>query len=224
MKEKEEQSVVLKTVYIADDGTKFDSKSECKFYEDNIMILKALNTFKQLDMENPHCIPCDGLENNEEYEYDWYLIKDAKDLETFKSTGLASSECAFKSYPEIICVEKDDYEYPYVHTLSDCISYIKDFCKNFGLQISFKKYEDSDLSNYAEEITTKASYSYILHSVYRKYLQNYLDPNASNKSYKHIDDFEKNEFKDKEYVSSLLNEQEFKEYQELCFTQPISQK
>lgn len=147
MKIRTEVKMVKKEIkiYVADDGTEFNSNVECAKYEAELKREKLLEAAKSLeieDLDNELPINTDGLPNENNY-FTWYKIKDAEDFEIVDNLYNNSLQ-TLDSYPEIICVETDnwDNDSAWMVKLTDCKRDTEDFWLHLGYEVTFKKIKE----------------------------------------------------------------------------------
>lgn len=108
------------TIYITDDGKRFDNLELAQEHEKHVKALEKLETFK---IDGPNYTPFDEcralafawkwykVQNQDEFDQVLRLITEAYDIES-------SSYCLFKDcvkFPEYICIS---YNHKRVHTLT----------------------------------------------------------------------------------------------------------
>ena len=132
-------------VYIANDGTKFNTEQECLDYErqkDNLIELSKKLQIEELD----YLMPLIDEETRESHAYMWYKIENTKDFkilaELFKEHGSNIQELT--KYPEIMCIDAYNDYYPYndyacSFTLSDCKQATEKFWEQMGYKVTIEK-------------------------------------------------------------------------------------
>lgn len=136
-------------VFVAEDGTTFDTASECVNYEKKRKQWKFIEEAEKLRIEKlNNVMPVTDIEHREDNKYSWYTIRNKGDLD------LIAKACGYHNFdeaspieincPEILCVETLDYaeEYEgeiYCYTLSSIMENIKEFMEEFGYKVEFEK-------------------------------------------------------------------------------------
>ena len=128
------------TKFIANDGEEFGNQWACKAHEwdihDKENMPESAEAFK-LKVLNGYP-PCDGSENWESHNYEWFKVNNVEELtlvrETFQITETKTTKC--DSFPEYICIEHDDTYYQcFGQTLSRCIEYVKELLGKLGFDV-----------------------------------------------------------------------------------------
>lgn len=129
-------------VFVAEDGTTFDTASECVEYERNIRMQPVSKLhIEKLDGLVPLTdgMTCDG---NEFY---WYKVNDEDDFNTLNAYYEGKVDEP-KEYPNILCLEVnecyiDGYSMfdVYSYELTDIMESIKEFMEEFRYKVKFEK-------------------------------------------------------------------------------------
>lgn len=151
MKIKEKLVKTVVPVYVAEDGTEFETVMDCEKHESNKRREKLIEEAKKLRLEASICpLDTNGSEINDNNYFSWYEIKDRKDYlalaRVFPEQLRENYE--LPSYPDIMCVETSYYgegdEYSetadrYISYLSamknDCVK----FWEKFGYECTLTK-------------------------------------------------------------------------------------
>ena len=128
-----------KEIYIANDGTEFDTKWKCQKYEEEIEAKARIESIRDLKIE------FEGLPLNDDgcysdtSTYRWYKVCNEEELdkvnEAFDDLAIVSQ------FPSFICVEMVDDYYTgdtYIISLEQIISMTQNFFKHFGMEVEIK--------------------------------------------------------------------------------------
>lgn len=136
-------------VFVAEDGTTFDTARECVNYEKKRKQRKFIEEAEKLRIEKlDNVIPVTDIEHQEDNNYSWYAVQNKDDLDLIaKACGyhnINDASIIEFNCPEILCIETLDYaeEYEgeiYCYTLSNIMENIKEFMENFGYKVKFEK-------------------------------------------------------------------------------------
>lgn len=150
MRIEKREKKVYEEIYIADDGTQFDTKRHCLEYEKEIeMCKKAKDAEKLRIRELDDVIPLIDVEIYENREYVWYKLENEKDFNILKeafeySIVFTVPDC----YPILYCVESFGYDNIYEDdntwtcTINECKDAAVEFWGKFGYKLTFKKVGD----------------------------------------------------------------------------------
>lgn len=129
-------------VFVAEDGTTFDTASECVEYERNIRMQPVSKIhIEKLDGLVPLTdgMTCDG---NEFY---WYKVNDEDDFNTLNAYYEGKVDEP-KEYPNILCLEVNECYIDgylmfdvYSYELTDIMESIKEFMEEFRYKVKFEK-------------------------------------------------------------------------------------
>lgn len=132
-----EQAVIReKEVYIADDGTEFDSKWKCEEYEfdtlkkpllDKLQRSKELETFANFD----------GQEYAEHHDYQWYFIRNEEDVDILNRVYGEKLDSSYIG--KWINVESNDEGDAWVSTIDDGITYATTVLNKLGYKVEITK-------------------------------------------------------------------------------------
>lgn len=132
-----EQVVVReKEVYIAEDGTEFDSKLKCEKYEfDNLKkpLLGNLQRCKELD-DYPNF---DGQEYSEWHNYRWYFIRNEEDIDILNRVYGDKIDNSYIG--KWMNVEEDEDADAWVTTIDDGIRYATAVLTKLGYKVEITK-------------------------------------------------------------------------------------
>ena len=136
-------------VFVAEDGTTFDTARECVNYEKKRKQQSFIEEAEKLRIEKlDGVIPVTDIEHREDNKYFWYTVRNKDDLD------LIAKACGYHNFdeaspmeincPEILCVETLDYaeEYEgeiYCYTLSSIMGNIEEFMDELGYKVKFEK-------------------------------------------------------------------------------------
>lgn len=134
-----------RTIYIADDGKEFDSKTICEEYEREVKEEAAEKIIEKLRINELNgLLP---LTNNDEWrdcDVSWFKLNDDSDFGMiYNYYDLRKATEYFyepKSYPNIMCVVEYDC-YADIYYIDDIIETTKDFYKDFGFDVTISKGE-----------------------------------------------------------------------------------
>ena len=139
--EREITRVETKTVYIAEDGTQFDSKWKCQKYEEEVRFENAQAAIEKYhieDLDNKTPISDSG-DTCDTYEYLWYRVPDAAaEAEISNCYKEAMSNIKIKEYPEVIAIEDPGVDAEYAFTLSDMKELTESFFNELGIKVTFQ--------------------------------------------------------------------------------------
>ena len=132
--------------YIAIDGKEFDTEAKCRKYEEDLdrQIVRAeAEKLEIKDLEGVYPLDTDAQYINDNHCFKWYRVNNAEELETV-SKAYSNDFFTPRAYPEIICVEFEDYDYSWgrdawQHILSDMKEATVEFWKKHGLSVEFKE-------------------------------------------------------------------------------------
>lgn len=138
---------------MADDGTEFKIEAQCLQYEKQCERKKYFEKEKEIRMQDlDGQTPLGGGEETEYHNYIWYKLRSEKDIELLESLYNRLNVPHMTSFPAIICLEIYDENYDedgwydgdaWVTTLDDVKLATREFWKNFGYHISFKKADEN---------------------------------------------------------------------------------
>lgn len=145
MRIEKREKKVYEEIYIADDGTQFDTKRHCLEYEKEIeMCKKAKDAEKLRIRELDDVIPLIDVEIYENREYVWYKLENEKDFNTLKEAFEYSKDFTVPDgYPTLYCVESFGYDNIYEDdntwtcTLNECKDAAVEFWERFGYKLTF---------------------------------------------------------------------------------------
>ena len=112
MRIEKREKKVYEEIYIADDGTQFDTKRHCLEYEKEIEMCKKAKSAEKLRIrELDDMMPLINVETYENHEYVWYKLKNEKDFNTLKEAFEYSKDFTVPDgYPTLYCVESFGYD------------------------------------------------------------------------------------------------------------------
>lgn len=157
MKIEKREKTVYEEIYIADDGTQFDTKRHCLEYEKEIKMRKKANDAEKLRIYKLNdVIPLIDVETCENRKYAWYKLESEKDFNTLKEAFEYSKDFTIPDgYPTLYCVESFGYDNIYVEslgygniykddnvwtcTLNECKDAAVEFWERFGYKLTFEK-------------------------------------------------------------------------------------
>lgn len=153
---KEERVVVSNyTVYIANDGTEFDSERACEMHE---ICAEIDRTEKEVeDIRLPFCaapLNYDGYTDEDHCE--WYKVNNENDYQKLIDYYRArtADEVSIdrpSAYPSVICVSEDvswtapyEVEYACGYTLDDMKKTAEGFFAHFGITVKFENMKEGE--------------------------------------------------------------------------------
>ena len=150
MRIEKRERTVYEEIYIADDGTQFDTERHCLNYEKEIKMQKNENNAEKLRVhELDDLMPLIDTETYEDHEYVWYKLESEKDFNTLKEAFEYSKDFTVPDgYPTFYCVESFGYDNIYANdnawtcTLNECKDAAVEFWERFGYKLTFKKVGD----------------------------------------------------------------------------------
>ena len=125
-----------KEVYIADDGTEFDSKWKCEQYEFEMLkkpILDNLQRCEELD----DCPNFDGQEYAEHHNYRWYFIRNDEDVDILNRVYGDKIDNSYIG--KWISVETNDGGDAWVTEIGDGIKYATKVLAALGYKVEITK-------------------------------------------------------------------------------------
>ncbi len=145
MRIEKREKTVYEEIYIADDGTQFDTKHHCLEYEKKIEMCKKTKDAEKLRIrELDDVIPLIDVETYTEHEYVWYKLESEKDFNILKEAFEHSIDFTVPDgYPTLYCVESFDYDFIYesdniwTYTLNECKDAAVEFWERFGYNLTF---------------------------------------------------------------------------------------
>lgn len=151
--EKREEERTIKdvfNVYIAEDGTEFETERECKRYEQNVIRerqLKLLDKFMCHELEDLIPIHYDAS-FSEFCNYTWFKADNEEELNELEELlgEKLRANWVENTFPFYICIETEDefsgWASEYQYTLDESKQIAQNYFKKFGLEIEFKRKED----------------------------------------------------------------------------------
>ena len=136
MKKNIEEVKIFKTVYIADDGARFDSEQECEEYEKNRseIISQGIERCFLLD----ECAAPNGEEHFIESHHYWYYPKNSSDIDYLNNLyGLEIDDDYLNQWINIEYSPDDNWAS--ACTLNDCISYVRNILSALGYKMDVQK-------------------------------------------------------------------------------------
>lgn len=146
-----ERKVETIVTYIADDGSKFHSEEDCRFYEENCAgeYLKNLSfTIKELDYANP--INRKNISDLKLYNYIWFRLSSKEDFIVLKNalskhnkSGIITNRLTEPAtYPDLLAIEMS-----MPHQLMACERY------SFTGQYYYFNSQKKDMEDYIERLS-----------------------------------------------------------------------
>ncbi len=131
-------------VYIADDGTEFNTEAECWDYEvenENKSKIEKAEKLRIIELDN--VMPLINKELYEDHTYIWYKLTNENDFRSVNEAYLDGWNFAKPlKYPSIMCVKSDTGDYygnAYNYLLSDCKQATEKFWKQMGYKVTIEK-------------------------------------------------------------------------------------
>ena len=131
--------------YIAEDGKEFDTKVDCENYEREIedaRLRAGAERFEIKELEDTYPLDVDGQYISDNHSYKWYKVKNEEELKVVAEVYNRSDDWnKLKAYPEVICVEYDDYwdNDAWMYLLSDMKKATDSFWRKHGFEVEFKE-------------------------------------------------------------------------------------
>lgn len=126
-------------VYIADDGTEFNDKWECKQYEERQKCIKALESIKKYKIKFEGVpLDDDGHWSNLS-TYRWYKVNNEDELNEI--CEVFDDFVSVKEYPAYVCFETSEDNYIGTAssiTLEEIMEITQEFFERFGMEVEFK--------------------------------------------------------------------------------------
>lgn len=132
-----------KTVYIADDGKEFPTKSSCIDYENVVRRMNALGRIADL----PHFgLYAPGAGNfDDDPTWTWYKISSEEDLDDIKvalyCNDASANEFETDVYPTWVLAVVDDMGYGWIETYDDYIEEVRSHIAELDARIEKYKVE-----------------------------------------------------------------------------------
>lgn len=145
---REEERVVKDkyTVYIAENGKEFNDERDCMRYENELRVRENNNKVdKYRDRDLDDMIPIHYDDSFSSFNsYIWFKLNNKEEFTDLDE--VFESRCDEpKSYPSYICIEcEGNYEdrgwdTDYSYTLDESMKITKEYFKNFGIEVEFKR-------------------------------------------------------------------------------------
>ena len=132
-----EQKVIRqKEVYIADDGTEFESKWLCEEYEFE-KLRKPLLDKLQKSVELEYFANFDGQEHAENHDYQWYFIRNEEDVDVLNRVYGDKIDNSYIG--KWINVESNDEGDAWISDIDDGISYATTVLTALGYKVEITK-------------------------------------------------------------------------------------
>ena len=140
------REVVVKR-YIADDGTEFEYKDDCKTYERNLSLKKYIekaNDMRIKELDDVLPLDCNG-DVGENNNFRWFPLNNKEDYNVVLKAYADGVLPMPKEYPTILCVESSSYyteEYNsdcYGYLLEDIMADTKWFWEKLGYKVEITK-------------------------------------------------------------------------------------
>ena len=131
-------------IYIAEDGKEFGTQADCMKYEEELQDEKNNAEAEKLELkefERMYPLDCDGQYINDNHNFTWYKVNNEEEFETVKKVYGSDDWGCIEAYPEIICVEYENYwgKDAWSHLLSDMRNATVYFWKRHGFDVEFKE-------------------------------------------------------------------------------------
>lgn len=140
-----EQRVVTdtRTIYIADDGKEFESKTMCEEHERALKVAEYEKLISGLQIDDLNgVLPITNSDEWRDCDAQWYNVKDKNDYNTiYEYYELCSNIDYFyepKSYPAIMGVLDYD-DYADVYYIDNIIEQVKLFFNEFYMDVNIKE-------------------------------------------------------------------------------------
>lgn len=135
---------VEEKTYIAFDGTEFATEEECRKHEENIEEQKIKSEAESLEikeLEDTYPLDVDANYISDNHCYKWYKVNNVEEYTMVARAYRSDDFYTLNTYPEIICVEYEDYwgKDAWVHLLSDMKIATEYFWKRHGFDVEFKE-------------------------------------------------------------------------------------
>lgn len=131
------------TVYIADDGTEFDTERQCRDYELDLRdeLLAGIETCPDAEC----CPNFDGNECPENHNYFWYKPKNTTEIETIgKAYGIQLNESIAGQW---ICIEEGYDGDAWWSSLDEGIKYVNKLLDMLGYEMTITESEEETCLN-----------------------------------------------------------------------------
>jgi len=122
-------------VYIASDGTEFESDDACIDYEQRLKEAKALSDIEQCESLEGYPPPAGG-DYNENHTFKWYRPKTVEEMDILRNIFC---DCSFsdKNIGKWHCVEENEDLDAWVADEDDITGYIKEVYEKLGYTVNF---------------------------------------------------------------------------------------
>lgn len=150
MRIEKREKTVYEEIYIADDGTQFDTERHCLNYEKEIKMQKNENNAEKLRVhELDDLMPLIDTETYEDHEYVWYKLESEKDFNTLKEAFEYSKDFTVPDgYPTFYCVESFGYDNIYAIPGGENMTFDEtDFAKRVPKKILDRTKENMEVYN-----------------------------------------------------------------------------
>ena len=144
MKIRTEKKLVeqLVSTYIANDGKEFSTKIECEAYEEDLnsaQIRAEAEKFEIKELEDTYPLDVDAQYINDNHGFKWYRVNNKEEFNAVDKM-YGGDVLEPKTYPEIICIEYDDYygSDAWTYLLSDMKKATSIFWERHGFEVEFK--------------------------------------------------------------------------------------
>lgn len=122
------------TVYFADDGKMFERKEDCERYEQRLAASSDISKIEKFPRASGW-FPPDNVEHMSDLEYLWYRPKTKEELDALIRYYNIDEELVDpNAVGKIVCVEHDIH-IAWLHTLDDCLEYVRDLLSIFGMHM-----------------------------------------------------------------------------------------
>lgn len=139
----EETKIVRKEIYIANDGTEFETMGMCIDYEQSLLD-KKINSIRHCD-ELGGFAPFSGEECSDSNTYRWFYPT-SKDEIDLLNERYPENAIDYDNVGEWICIEESyDRDFSYSTTLTKCIRYAEKVLGKLGYKMTVEKVGEADV-------------------------------------------------------------------------------
>lgn len=140
MEKKQKPITVMKDVYVANDGTEWETQQECERHEKELLRKEVLKSIAHMAYAK-NIFPIDyEFDECETYWHQWYKVTSQDDLDKLKQI-FDMPAIVVEQFPTYIYVESTDELYTrdvHAEKFEDSLAMIQGFLSHFGLKATFE--------------------------------------------------------------------------------------
>lgn len=188
MEKKIERRYVDEEMFVANDGTRFNSERDCVLHETKLEKEKMSAAVEKLEIKNMRdfCpIDTQGYGINENSDFTWYKVENYTEHKLLMNYYDREQFLQAEKYPEVFCVEVIDGYDSYIYSVSEMKKNTIDFWKRLEMNVIFDESQMAEATEkeYSVTITETLEKTVVVEAESREEAEKIAEENWNNGEY-----------------------------------------